>query len=111
METRIKQIREQNRLTVEVSTNGISPEMKGLCDESKNYNGFTETSLKLTNETGTFWNVFVNGENLNFELDRLKSVELVFNGNSELQTLITALEFAVKSLKEMKGIRGVDEYY
>ena len=79
---------------IEVGTNGFSPD-----NVSSNR---ADTTFKLYQTANTLWKMKVNGEWLEPEHDRLKSIEIFYHGDSELNSLIDLLEFATKSLKEMK---------
>ena len=80
-------IDKDNALEVEVGTNG---------HHSDEYH--TRTYFRLTNIAGTCFDCIKQGED---------TVELIFYGNSELDTFIKALEFALRALKEQKN--GRDE--
>lgn len=90
IETRKTTFQNFNALTVEVGTNGTQGGDSGYgCRTYISFKGDEMTDMNIRTPHRK-------------DFDR-KKVELSFGGDAELDTLIHALEFAVKTLKEMQG--------
>ena len=88
-----KAIESSNIIRVEVGTN---------CPKGGDSGHGGETILRLINEAGTDMSVSVNGSPLH-EID---SVQLRFGGDTECETLLEALEFAVTVLRAQLLLNG-----
>src|SRR4051794_14876147 len=96
--TKLFEAFEANQLSIEVGSN---------CPQGGDAGHGGRTVLKLKDEGNTNFRVHIRGhDGSEGEVQDCSEVTLIFSGDSERQTLLACLEYAVKVLKEPSTASG-----